>query len=320
MAIERLQKILAQAGVASRRAAEQFILDGRVKVNGSVVRELGSKANLDTDRIEVQGHGTLKGQPLVYIAMHKPANVVTTVDDPEGRMTVMSVLGMSRAIGPRQHEGDLPRVYPVGRLDYDAEGLLLLTNDGDLANAMLHPKTHVPKTYVVKIKGKPEARALERLKRGVHLREEDGSVSRVTSPAEVRILKESPANAWLELVIIEGRHHQVKRMLEAVGHRVLRLIRTDFGSITLEPLPTGGWRFLTNAEIAALKSWNPGSAHKAKRPRPARSDKPLSAKPHGDKPVRGKPSRAEKPSRGSKPARTDRRTGSVAGPKRLRAR
>ncbi|MBI5509181.1 MAG: rRNA pseudouridine synthase [Deltaproteobacteria bacterium] len=271
MASERLQKILAQAGIASRRAAERYIKEGRVKVNGAVVSTLGSKADPAVDRIAVDGHGVLEAQAKVYIAMHKPKNVVTTVSDPEGRTTVMDVLGMSRAVGPRQHEGEMPRVYPVGRLDFDAEGLLMLTNDGELAHALLHPRHHVPKTYVVKIKGKVDPKAIERLKAGVRLRQEDGSRSPPTAPASASIVRESPANTWLELVIVEGRHHQVKKMCEAVGHRVIRLIRTDFGGITLEPLAAGAWRFLTNAEIRRLQSWvgkaaAPERAPKAHRP------------------------------------------------------
>jgi 23S rRNA pseudouridine2605 synthase len=255
MATERLQKILAAAGVASRRAAERYIRDGRVKVNGETVDTLGSKADPKQDRIEVQGWGVIEAEPLVYIAMHKPAGVVTTVDDPEGRPTVMTVLGRSRALGSKQHEGNMPRVYPVGRLDYDAEGILLLTNDGELANALLHPKHHVPKTYVVKVKGRPEPAAIHRLEKGVRLKLEEGGLSRPTAPADVRVIRESPSNTWLELVITEGRTHQVKRMCEAVGHFAIRLIRIDFGGIGLDPLPAGGWRFLTNVEIKHLKNW-----------------------------------------------------------------
>ena len=255
MASERLQKILAAAGIASRRAAERFIRDGRVKVNGAVVSTLGSKADPRTDRIEVEGHGVLEPEPQVYIAMHKPTGVVTTLDDPEGRPTVMSVINRSRAVGTKQHEGNLPRVFPVGRLDWDAEGILLLTNDGELANALLHPRHHVPKTYVVKIKGRPEAEALRRLTKGVRLKLEEGGLSRPTAPAEVRVIRESPANTWLELTIHEGRHHQIKRMCEAVGHFVIRLIRIEFGGIGLDPLPAGAWRFLTNTEIKRLKAW-----------------------------------------------------------------
>lgn len=259
MATERLQKILARAGIASRRAAEQYILDGRVKVNGKRVTELGTKADPDTDRIEVDGHGALEGEPMAYIAMYKPPTVITTLADPEGRQTIKDLLEMSRAEGGRQFEGGLPRVFPIGRLDFDAEGLVLLTNDGELSNQLLHPRHHVPKTYVVKVRGRPEERQLERLKKGVRLREEEeGRSSRRTAPAEVSIVKEGPSNTWLELTIFEGRKHQVKRMFDAIGHRVVRLIRTHFAGIALGELPPGGWRFLTKAEVAMLKAWHKG--------------------------------------------------------------
>ncbi|MEL6546755.1 MAG: pseudouridine synthase [Myxococcota bacterium] len=256
---ERLQKILAQSGVASRRAAEKLITDGRVKVNGEVVSVLGAKADPDNDTIEVEGYGTLEREPVVYLLMNKPPQVVTTVSDPERRHTVIDVLEMSRAAGKRQFEGDMPRVYPVGRLDFDAEGALLLTNDGTLTNRLLHPKNHVPKTYLVKLRGRPEDRQLQRLRNGVRLKESDGSLSRPTKPANVVVVKESPANTWVELTIFEGRHHQVKRMCEAIGHGVLRLVRTDFAGVPLDNLPTGAWRFLDKAEIATLRGWLDGS-------------------------------------------------------------
>ncbi|MFC1612036.1 pseudouridine synthase, partial [Myxococcota bacterium] len=255
MPLERLQKILAQAGVASRRTAEKYIQEGRVRVNGKVVRTLGAKADLDADTIEVDGFGRLKRQPHVYIALHKPEHVVTTLNDPEGRMTVADLLAASRAVGTRQHEAELPRVFPVGRLDFDAEGLVLLTNDGALAQRLLHPRYHVPKTYVVKIKGRPEERALIRIRRGLRLRLEDGRLSSRTQPAGAVVLKYSDANTWLEITIVEGRHHQVKLMCLAVGHRVLRLIRTDVGGIPLDDLPAGAWRFLSTTEVARLRGW-----------------------------------------------------------------
>ncbi|MCK5687880.1 rRNA pseudouridine synthase [Myxococcota bacterium] len=259
MAEERLQKILARAGVASRRASEQYILDGRVSVNGKVVRELGIKADSTKDRIEVEGHGVLHAQPLVYIAMYKPPNVMTTLNDPEGRTTILDILLDTRAKGKRHFEGELPRVFPVGRLDFDAEGILILTNDGALSNQLIHPRFHVPKTYSVKVKGRPEEKDLERLRQGVRLREADGRPSRrSTKPAEVQILKQNPKNTWLDMTIFEGRHHQVKRMCEAIGAFVNRLVRTDFGGIGLDELPVGGWRFLTGAEVESLRNWKKG--------------------------------------------------------------
>jgi pseudouridine synthase len=269
MASERLQKILAQAGLGSRRAVEHYIVEGRVKVNGKRVSELGSKADVSHDTIEVEGYGVLRPQPHVYIALHKPTKVICSVKDPERRTTVIDLLQRGRAVGKRRYEGELPRVYPVGRLDFDAEGLVLLTNDGALSERLLHPRFHVPKTYLVKVHGRPEERQIERLRRGVHLRNTDGSVGkRRTAPAEVRIAKRSPANTWLELTIIEGRNHQIKRMCEAIGHSVLRLVRTQVGSIDLEPLPPGAWRFLGSAEVESLRQWGPP---KAAAPSPRRT-------------------------------------------------
>ncbi len=257
---ERLQKILAQSGIASRRAAEKYITEGRVRVNGEVVSELGAKADPQSDTIEVEGYGVVTAEPLVYLALHKPIHVVTTLKDPEKRQTVIDVIEMSRATGRKSFEGNMPRVFPVGRLDFDAEGLLVLTNDGALSNDLLHPRYHVPKTYVVKVKGRPEQRALDRLRRGVRLREEDGTTSRPTAPAEVNVVRESPANTWLEVVIHEGRHHQVKRMFEAIGTQVIRLIRTEFGGIEMGDLDVGHWRFLTEGEVELLRAWRSGNA------------------------------------------------------------
>ena len=237
MAPERLQKIIAQAGIASRRAAEQIIVDGRVRVNGQVVRELGAKADIAHDTVEVDGQGALQKEPHVYIALYKPVFVVSTVSDPEGRTTVVQLLEESRAQGARRFEGQMPRVYPVGRLDFDAEGIILLTNDGDLAQTLLHPRCHVPKTYMVKVRGRPNYDALDRLRHGVRLLQDDGRWSRPTAPADVRVVKEGRTNTWLEMTIFEGRNHQVKRMCDAVGHFAIRLIRVDFGGIALDPLP-----------------------------------------------------------------------------------
>ena len=214
---QRLQKILARAGVASRRAAETMIADGRVRVNGKVVSELGAKADTQKDTVEVDGIGVLRAEPLVYIALHKPVHVVSTVHDPEGRTTVLQLLEQSRAMGSRQCEGELPRVYPVGRLDFDAEGLMLLTNDGDMAQAMLHPRNHVPKTYMVKVRGRPDARALQRLRTGLRMRNDDGTWSRPTAPAEVSVAKEGNTNTWLELTIAEGP--QPPGQADVRGHR-----------------------------------------------------------------------------------------------------
>lgn len=257
---ERLQKIIAQAGVCSRRAAEAYIVEGRVRVNGEVVRTLGTRADLTRDRVEVQGHGALAVEPRVYLAMHKPVHVVSTARDPEGRVTLIDLLEKSRATGGRRFEAELPRVFPIGRLDFDAEGIILLTNDGQLSNQLMHPRFHAPKTYVVKVKGRVEARDLERLRRGVRLPEGEGRWSKRTAPAEVVVQREVSANTWLEMTLVEGRNHQVKRMCQAIGKRVIRLVRTDFAGISVDPLPAGAWRFLSEAEVGQLRAWGQGVA------------------------------------------------------------
>ena len=266
MAQERIQKILAQAGVASRRAAERYIIEGRVRVNGKIVTELGSRADPTHDKVEVEGLGALRPEPHVYVALHKPIHVISTVRDPEGRPTVLQVLEKSRAHGPRQLESGMPRLYPVGRLDFDAEGLILLTNDGDWAQVLTHPSHHVPKTYMVKVRGLPEDKALERLRRGVRLKNPDGSLSRATAPAEVQLIKKGSSNSWLEITVFEGRYHQVKRMCDAIGHTTSRLIRTNFGGIPLDPLESGAWRFLTNAEVDQLRRWGTSKTQRDSAP------------------------------------------------------
>ncbi|MBT6176967.1 MAG: rRNA pseudouridine synthase [Deltaproteobacteria bacterium] len=258
MAKERIQKIIAKAGIASRRKAETFITDGRVRVNGKLVTELGTKADLKHDNITVEGYGRLNPEPLVYILLHKPIHVISTAHDPEGRATVLEVIEKTRAMGKRSYEGELPRIYPVGRLDFDAEGLILLTNDGDFANQMTHPRYHVPRTYAVRIGGTPDDRALERMRRGVRLQNPDGSFTRPTAPAEVQITKRGSSNAWLEMTIFEGRNHQIKRMCLAIGQTVNRLIRTDFGGVEIGEMQPGAWRFLTPDEVHGLKNWKKG--------------------------------------------------------------
>lgn len=256
MAEERLQKILAEAGVASRRKSETYITEGRVRVNGEVVRTLGSKADPSRDEVEVDGWGVLHAQAKVTILMHKPLHVISSAVDPEKRRTVLDVLEETRATGKRVHEGGLPRLYPVGRLDFDAEGLILLSNDGELANGLIHPRNHAPKVYLVKVKGRVQEKELDRLCRGVQLPDEHGRPrGKRTLPAEARIEKESPANTWIELTIFEGRNHQVKRMCQAVGLRVLRLVRTAFAGLELGDMPPGSWRFVNQAELVRLQRW-----------------------------------------------------------------
>ncbi|GAV24632.1 RNA pseudouridine synthase [Carboxydothermus islandicus] len=233
--MERLQKYLARAGVAARRDAEQLILAGRVKVNGKVVKELGFKVS-DRDVVEVDGR-IVKPEKLVYILMYKPAGYITTVDDPFGRPTVLSLLA-----GKVKE-----RVFPVGRLDMNTEGLLILTNDGDLAMALTHPKHRVPKTYLALVRGTPNRAKLKELEQGVLL--EDG----YTAPAKVNFKKPEGKNSWIEITIHEGRKRQVRRMFKKIGHPVLKLIRTRIGFLTGYGLKKGSFRYLTPAEVLKLK-------------------------------------------------------------------
>ena len=250
----RLQKILSQAGVASRRAAERLIEEGRVSVNGRTVREMGVKADPVADDIRVDGRRLRRPERHRYILLNKPAGVVTTRSDPQRRQTVLDLLA-----GVREY------VYPVGRLDYDSEGLLLLTNDGDLAARLTHPRHQVERTYEAYVAGTPDDEAIDRLRRGIPL---DG---RRTLPAEVKLLSrpathrgvrdergkgpsDRRANGVLLITIREGRNRQVRRMCEAVGHPVRKLRRVRIGPITDRRLRVGEWRELTAAEVEKLKS------------------------------------------------------------------
>ena len=230
---ERLQKILSARGIASRRKAEEWIAAGRVSVNGKIAA-LGDSADADTDQILVDGKPLPSQQDLVYIMLNKPRGYVTTLSDEKGRRTVADLVTDCGI-----------RVYPVGRLDYDSEGLLILTNDGEFANAMMHPKHQVDKTYRVWVIGyRPEATEL--LKRPIVL---DGYQIR---PPEVKLLSASNATACYEVTIHEGRNRQVRRMCDAAGMNVTRLQRISEGKLTLGKLPLGKWRYLTKEEIAKL--------------------------------------------------------------------
>jgi 23S rRNA pseudouridine2605 synthase len=235
--MERLQKVLAHAGVASRRKCEEMIAEGRIKVNGTVVREPGTKVNPLKDRIEVDGN-ILPREKHVYVLLYKPTGVITSVSDPQGRRVVLDLVE------------DIPeRVYPVGRLDYDTSGLLLLTNDGDLAYRLTHPSYEIDKVYHAWVKGIPTAEKVRQLARGVQL--EDG----VTAPGQARILRtdHEKGRALVELTIHEGRNRQVRRMCEAIGHPVLSLKRVKVGFLTLEGLSPGNYRLLTDKEVKQLK-------------------------------------------------------------------
>jgi 23S rRNA pseudouridine2605 synthase len=235
MSEERLQKILAHAGVASRRAAEALITAGRVRVNGRVITELGAKANPHKDRVELDGTRLVAESP-VYIVLHKPRGVVSTMSDPEGRLTVKDFLKEISA-----------RVYPVGRLDYATSGVLLVTNDGEFSDGLLHPKREVPKSYVVKVAGTMGIEDFLLWSKGVEL--DDGP----TKPAKVTLLRFEGDKTWMELTIKEGRNQQVRRMGEATGFPVMRLVRSTFAGISSDGLKPGSWRHLTRDELNTLK-------------------------------------------------------------------
>jgi 23S rRNA pseudouridine2605 synthase len=239
MPVERLQKIIAAAGVASRRRAEELITSGRVAVNGQTITELGTKADAERDHIRVNGKLLHGPERRIYLLLNKPKGYVTTVSDPEGRPTVMNLL-----------TGVKGRVYPIGRLDYASEGLLLLTNDGSLAEKLMKAASHVPKTYLVKISGKPEESALAKLRAGVSIPSGDGKRRVRTAPAKIQIIKDAP-NPWYEVTIIEGRNRQIRRMFEQVGHHVEKIKRVRYGSLELD-VPPGRYRQLKPPEIAKL--------------------------------------------------------------------
>jgi pseudouridine synthase len=301
----RLQRFLAQAGVASRRKAEELIAAGRVKVNGKVVAELGSKVDPERDQVSVGGR-PLHAESHVYLLLNKPKGYVTTVSDPEGRPTVMELVSQVEE-----------RVYPVGRLDYNTEGLLLLTNDGDLANALMHPKREVEKTYQVKLQGLTSPETLSALASGVTL--DDGER---TAPAKVQLLGTTDRNSWLEITIHEGKNRQVHRMAEAVNYRVLKLQRVRYAGLEVGDLAIGRFRNLVAREVELLRKAAglkkaPGrdrTGFAKAAPRPKAHAKPLPARPHDRRDRPGKPAHErasgpahERPSRpgqdrGSRPA------------------
>ena len=241
----RLQKILSSAGVASRRLSEELIQQGRVQVNGETVTALGTKADPGRDEIKVDGRRIQTAQRKRYILLNKPRGYITTRSDPQGRPTVMDLLK-----GIREY------IYPVGRLDYDSEGLLLLTNDGELAARLAHPRHEVDKVYHARVRGVPDAHTIERLAKGVTIE------GRRTAPAKVRLVDpvhgRGGDQAVVELAIHEGRQRQVRKMFDAVGHPVVRLKRVRIGSVEDPDIPPGHWRELTPKEIANLQR---GGAH-----------------------------------------------------------
>ena len=255
MPSERLQKVLANAGVAARRKAEAIILEGHVTVNGKVVRELGVKADIETDRIELDGQRVEAVKTSTYIVLWKPARVVTTLQDEFNRRTVADVV-----------RGVTARIYPVGRLDYDADGVLLMTDDGATAAALTHPGGGVPKIYRAKIRGRPGEGALESLRAGIEL--EDG----LAAVIDIRVVETgnhaSRGHSVVELTVVEGRNHLVKRLLEAVGHPVVALRRIRFGPLDLEGLKPGGWRHLRKDEVGRLRAFASAARKKRKAGKP----------------------------------------------------
>lgn len=261
MAAERLQKIIAAAGITSRRKAEELIAQGRVTVNGQVVTESGSKADLERDHIKVDGKLLHRAERHVYLLLNKPKGYVTTLSDPEGRPTVMDLV---------KHVGE--RIYPVGRLDYASEGLLLMTNDGELANFLTRAASHVPKTYLVKISGQASDEDIDKLRHGIRIGSRPGAHGMQavrTAPAQVRIVREAE-NPWYEVTLIEGKNRQIRRMFEEIGHHVEKIKRVRYGPLGLDVEP-GQFRELTAQEIAALRKPKPQPSPKSPQRSAARA-------------------------------------------------
>jgi pseudouridine synthase len=238
---QRLQKLIAAAGIASRRHAEQLMVDGQVSVNGKVITELGAKADPQRDHIKVKGkliNPQLERHENIYVLLNKPRGYLTSMSDPEDRPLVTDLIPKS-----------LGRLHPVGRLDFNTEGLLLLTTDGELTNVITSAKNQIPKVYRAKVKGVPTEKAIERLRRGIVIGEGER-----TARAEVRKLRESQTNAWFEVTLYEGRNQQIRRMFDEIGHSVIKLVRTRIGKLEVEPMKVGQWRYLTAREVRQLKS------------------------------------------------------------------
>jgi 23S rRNA pseudouridine2605 synthase len=280
MALERLQKFLAAAGVTSRRRAEELIVAGRVVVNGKTIRELGSKIDPDKDLVSVDGKGIFRNEARSYYLLYKPSGCVTTASDPQGRPTALEYL-----------RGVEERVFAVGRLDYDAEGAILFTDDGELANRLAHPRFGHARTYLAKIRGEPSPEALARLVAGVRL--EDGPAKAL----EVAVHEKTEKNTWIRLVVGEGRFHLVKRLCEAVGLQIQRLYRPEFGGVTVEGLRAGQFRALTPVEVKSMKALV-GLAPAPRVPPPAETAPkkyPRAARRHGHGPPSADPTVPEKP-------------------------
>jgi 23S rRNA pseudouridine2605 synthase len=305
---ERLQKIIAHAGFASRREAETMIREGRVTVNGRVVTELGSKADAARDHIKVDGKLITHAEPHRYILLNKPREVMTTVEDPQRRKTVIDLV-----------KGVRERIYPVGRLDYYSEGLILLTNDGDLAFKVSHPKHGSVKTYHVKVRGVPEDRLIDKLQRGITL---DG---KRTLPCEISRMKttgrgEDEGNSWFQVLLREGRTQQIRKMFQAVGHPVSKLRRVAIGPLSDPSLGSGEWRELTPREVKMLETMQEPAKQKARRAatttaRPASPKKTAAAKAGGAKKRPAAEPRRKAAARPAASTRTSSSRSKVSGPR-----
>ena len=290
---ERLQKILAQAGIASRRKAEEIILEGRVQVNGQTVTELGTKADPHKDHIRVDGKLLQGPEQQRYFMLNKPRGYVTTLTDPQKRATVADLLVQPKS-GPHLK---LPRLYPIGRLDYLSEGLLLMTNDGDLANSLSKASAGVLKTYLVKVSGIPTPEAIDQLRRGVMIdrgRLDEIRAGRrdriVTAPAQIEQVRGGD-NPWFQVTLTEGRNRQLRKMFEEVGHHVEKIRRIAYGALQLDVEP-GSFRELTPGEVTALDRAAKGKKVERKRqlPEAAQLKKPVPPKPNRRRPNIRRPS------------------------------
>ena len=265
---ERLQKILARAGYGSRRACEKIIENGRVTLDGKIA-QLGDKADFESQRITVDGITISKPQAYVYIILHKPRGYITTTSDPQGRRTVLDLVNLPQTRSPRSKQ---IRLYPVGRLDADSEGLLLLTNDGPLTQKLTHPSYEHPRIYRVLLDEEPSSKTLERWKNGITL---DGKRTRFSS---VLFDGQSRGKTWLRVTIHEGRNHLVRRMVAALGHPALRLVRIQMGPLQLNDLGLGQWRHLSKGEVRALSTLqaSPGRSRTSPKRHAPQSTKPRS--------------------------------------------
>jgi 23S rRNA pseudouridine2605 synthase len=257
----RLNRFLAESGVGSRRDADELIAGARVTVNGTVVTDPGHGLDPDRDSVKVLGK-RVRPQRLVYILLNKPEGVITTVDDPERRRTVLDLLPGLKA-----------RIYPVGRLDANTSGVLLLTNDGDLAQRLTHPRYGFPRTYHAKVTDQPSPGDLHKLESGVNIPTAEGRRER-TLPARAKLVQKFERHAQIELTLTEGRQHQVKKMFAVIGHPVIKLARVKYGFLTTAGLPRGGWRYLTAEEVARLKAWRPSVVPAPRAPKERNAHEP----------------------------------------------